>query len=183
MASETDPAIVAAPVMDLALTQALIAEIAAKADLVWVQVGDHPAQALWHIWHDGAVTVVTGGREQPDPGFVAGQTVQLILRSKDKLTRVLTISADVVRIEPDSAEWDDVSKALHPKRLNASDGEEQPRRWARESAIWQLRPTGLPSETPGAMNDASDRAVPRATPATTDDWRPFHAGKATRRRR
>ncbi len=183
MASETDPAVVDTAVIDPALTQALIAETAAKADLVWVQVGDNPAQALWHIWHDSAVTVVTGGREQPDPGFVDGQTVQLILRSKDKLTRVLTIAADVVRINPDSSKWDDVSKSLQPKRLNASDGEEQPRRWARESAVWQLRPTGLPSQAPGAMDDSSGRAVPRATPATTDDWQPFHAGKATRRRR
>jgi hypothetical protein len=168
--------------LEQALISALIAETASKADLVWVEVPDQPARALWHVWHDDAVAIVTGGREQPDPGLADGQSVQLILRSKDKQTRVVRTSATVEHVAPDSQQWEGVVKALQPKRLNAADAEHQPDRWANESDIWRLHVVGAAAETPGAMDDASLRAVPQPTDATTADWKPFHAGKATRRR-
>jgi hypothetical protein len=166
-----------------ALDQALLAEVATKADLVWVAVPPQPAKALWHVWHDGAVAVVTGGREQPDPGLVDQGTVELILRSKDKITRVLTVPAIVHWLDPANEQWLAVAKALHPKRLNATHGEAQPTRWRTESSLWLLRPTGPSTEGPGRLSDESHRAVPLPTDATTDQQQPFHIGKATRKRR
>ncbi len=166
-----------------ALDQALLAEVASKADLVWVAVPTKPARALWHVWHDGAVAVVTGGREQSDPGLVDQQTVEVVLRSKDKFTRVLTVPATVQRLDPADEEWLAVAKALHPKRLNATDGEAQPERWRSESSLWLLRPIGTSTEGPGHLSDESHRAAPVPTDATTDRQRPFHLGNATRKRR
>ena len=163
--------------------QAFIAELASKSDLVWVEVGDLPARPVWSVWHDGAVTIVTGGLEQPDPGLTDGGTATLILRSKENRARQVATPSDVLLLSPGSDEWVAAAKALHPKRLNAPDGERQPERWARESAIWLLRPTGAPTESPGRHSDASHRAEPMATDATTLTRRPFHAGRATKKRR
>jgi hypothetical protein len=164
------------------LADALLAETAKKADLVWVEVAGQPARPMWHVWHDDAVAVVTDGQEQPDPGLVDGERVQLILRSKDKATRVLRMPARVQQLKPDTAEWDDAVHALHPKRLNAMDGEAQPTRWTRECRVWLLRADGEPAETPGEMSSDALRAVPVATEATTTGRQPFHAGRATKRR-
>lgn len=165
------------------LERALLAEVASKADLVWVQVADQPARGMWHVWHGGAVLLVTGGIEQPDPGLVDGESAILILRSKDKQTRALRTASRVVQIQPSSPEWAAAAAALHPQRLNPPDGEGQPDRWRTESVIWQLTPTDDFDETPGAMSSESHRAEPMVTPATTSAHRPFHAGRATKRRR
>lgn len=162
---------------------ALLAEVANKADLVWVEIPGQPARAMWHVWHDSAVTLVTDGLEQPDPGFVDGGTVLLIMRSKDKLTRVLTTRALVSQLLPTSPEWEEAAKALHPKRLNQGDGEEQPQRWRTESTLWELRAFDDVVEGPGRMSDESHRAEPIPSDATTSMRHPFHAGKATKRRR
>jgi hypothetical protein len=158
---------------DEALLSALTAELAGKSDLVWVGIGERPARALWHVWHDDAFAVVTGGIEQIDPGLSDGAEVEVILRS----------TASVALLEPGTEPWDTAVAALHPERLNAPDGEAQPERWRRESTVWLLRPTGRAAETPDAMSNASHRAEPLPTDATTLDRTPFHAGRATRRRR
>lgn len=171
------------PVPDPALQGALLAEVAAKADLVWVSCRGQPARALWHVWHDNAVVVVTRGREQPDPGLADGQRVELILRSKDKLHRVLTVRATAHLVPADSPAWHAAVKVLHPKRLNASDGEAQPARWLAESAIWQLR-ADLPAiEGPGYMSADAHLAEPVTTQATTVGRLPFHVGSAKKRKR
>lgn len=162
---------------------AFVAELASKSDLVWVSAGEQPARALWHVWHDDAVTVVAGGLEQPDPGLVPGSPVVLTLRSRDNRSRQLTVMAAVARLDAGTPAWDDAVKALHPKRLNAPDGEDQPQRWARESTVWTLRPTSEVVEQPGEMSSESHRAEPAATPATTLTRTPFHAGRATKKRR
>lgn len=168
---------------DEALLSALTAELAGKSDLVWVVVSERPARALWHVWHDDAFAVVTGGIEQTDPGLTDGAEVEVILRSKENSARQLRVTARVVRLDPDSEAWGAAVAALHPERLNAPDGEAQPERWRRESTLWLLRPTGRAAETPEAMSSASHRAEPLPTDATTLDRTPFHAGRATRRRR
>ena len=166
-----------------ALIPALTAELAGKSDLVWVAVDEHPARALWHVWHDDAFAVVTGGIEQTDPGLADGAEVEVILRSKENSARQLRVTASVERLEPGSEPWGAAVAALHPERLNAPDGEAQPERWRRESTLWLLRPTGGAAETPDAMSSASHRVEPLPTGATTLDRTPFHAGRATRKRR
>ena len=169
--------------LDLDLVQALIAELASKSDLVWVQVDDAPARPVWSVWHEGAVTIVTGGLEQPNPGLTDGGKATVILRSKENRARQVVTNSTVMQLAPGSDAWVAAAKALHPKRLNAPDGELQPERWARESTVWLLRPTGEPLESPGRQSDASHRAEPMVTEATTLARRPFHAGRATKRRR
>jgi hypothetical protein len=169
--------------LDEALLTALTAELAGKSDLVWVTVGDRPPRALWHVWHDDAFAVVTSGIEQTDPGLAEGLEVEVILRSKENSARQLRVTASAERLEPGSESWSAAVGALHPKRLNAPDGEAQPERWRRESTLWLLRPTGRATETPDAMSSASHRAEPLPTGATTLDRTPFHAGRATRKRR
>lgn len=169
--------------LDADMLQTLIAELAGKSDLVWVQIGNEPARPVWSVWHDSAVAIVTGGLEQPDPGLTDGGTATLLLRSKENRARQVATPSAVVQLSPGSDEWVAATKALHPKRLNAPDGERQPERWARESAIWLLRPTGAPTESPGRQSDSSHRAEPMATEATTLTRRPFHAGRATKKRR
>jgi len=162
---------------------ALIADLAGKSDLVWVVVSGRPPRALWNVWHDDAIAVVTGGIEQGDPGLVDGATVEVILRSKENRARQAAVQAIVEHLRPGSDAWQSAASALHPKRLNPPDGEAQPQRWAKESALWLLRPTAEVTEQPGAMSDSAHRAEPVATDATTSARKPFHAGKSTRRRR
>lgn len=163
--------------------RALTAELAKKSDLLWVSVDSEPAQAVWHVWHDDAVCLVAGGLEQRNPGLVDGGTAELVLRSRDNFSRMMRVSASVAELEPTSEAWEAAVAALHPKRLNPPDGEEQPNRWRRESHIWLLRPTGQVAEAPPDLSDDSHREVPRPTTATTRGRMPFHAGRATKKRR
>lgn len=163
--------------------RALIADLAGKSDLVWVTVSGRPPQALWNIWHDDAITVVTGGIEQRDPGLLEGATVEVTLRSKENRARQAAVLAIVESLTPGSTAWKSAAAALHPKRLNPPDGEAQPERWAKHSSLWLLRPTAEVTEQPGAMSDSAHRAEPVATEATTAARKPFHAGKATKKRR
>jgi len=169
--------------LDAAHLPALIAELAAKSDLMWVTVPGQPPQPLWNVWHDDAIAVVTGGIEQHDPGLAHGGSVEVILRSRDNWARQVTVTAVVERLEPGTDAWAGAASALHPKRLNPPDGEAQPERWALESTLWLLRPTAEVAEQPGAMSDDSHRAEPVATEATTLTRMPFHAGRATKKRR
>lgn len=162
---------------------AFIAELANKSDVVWVAVPGRPGQPLWNVWHDDAITVVTGGIEQNDPGLTDGGTVEVTLRSKENRARQAVVTATVEQLIPPSEAWAAAASALHPKRLNPPDGEAQPERWATESSLWLLRPTADVAEQPGAMSDASHRAEVVETEATTLSRTPFHAGRATKKRR
>lgn len=169
--------------MDAQHLPTLIAELAGKSDLLWVAVSGQPPRALWNIWHDDAIAIVTGGLEQRDPGLVDGASVDVILRSKENRARQVVVTATVQQLVPGSDAWQSAASALHPKRLNPPDGETQPQRWATDSSLWLLRPSEVISEQPGAMSDASHRAEPVPTDATTVTHKPFHAGRATKKRR
>lgn len=171
------------PTLDAPHLPALIAELANKSDVVWVTVPGQQGQALWNIWHDGAITVVTGGIEQNDPGLSDGGTVDVTLRSKENRAREVVVTATVEKLTPTTDVWAAAASALHPKRLNPPDGEAQPERWARESTLWSLRPTAAVAEQPGALSNASHRAEVVETDATTLSRTPFHAGRATKKRR
>jgi hypothetical protein len=108
---------------------------------VWVTVeGDPRPHAVWHVWHEGAAYVVTGGGEQPLP---AGPRAVVAVRSRDRRDGLLVRwVAEVSAVPPGSPLWETVVPLLHARRLNAVDGEDQPARWARESTVLELRPTG-----------------------------------------
>ena len=143
-------------------TEALVAEACAKSALVWLRApGGQRAHAAWHVWADGAVCLVTGGAEQHltgGPDLADGSEVDVLVRSKDNGSRLVAFCAVVSGVEPGTPEWDSVAPLLHAKRLNAPDGEEQPARWARESRVLRLVPTGQVLEQPGHLPTRSHAA-------------------------
>jgi len=164
--------------------QALVAEAARKGSIGWVDVHhpDRPARALWLIWHDDAIVVVTGGEEQPDPGLAHDTEATLVLRSKETQARVIAVDVRVTELTSDSDAWRSAAQALHVKRLNSIDGEGTIERWRETSRIWRLSPTGTVVEAPGSMDSGSHRAVPATTSATTEGTTPLMIGRRPRRR-
>ncbi len=176
--------------------RALAEEATKKAGLVWLTVAGSPgahmsartpidtrsAQAVWHVWHESAVCVVGGGIEQPLPDFGASEVI-VTVPSKDKGGRLVSWVAKPRRLEPGTPDWKSAAAALHAQRLNPPDGEREPQRWAKESQIWRLEPTGATVEQPGGMPDTSEAAEPRPTTATTRGPLPFVFGRRPRRRR
>jgi len=170
------------------LENALLAEVASKSDLVWVETEERQS-ALWHVWVDEQIAVVVGGSEQPDPALREQGPVVVTLRSKDKGHRLLRVMATSHRVFPESPQWETVTAALTPGRLNATtataadDDSRLPDRWATSSTVWLLTPTGEVQEGPGDYSANDHRAVPTPTPATTVTHHPYHFGRATKKRR
>lgn len=160
--------------MDAAAIAALIDEATKKSGLIWVRPSGHAhhAQAVWHVWQDGAAWILGGGAEQSLPELT--DRAYVTVRSKDKGARLLTWVADVARVEPESAEWDAVVPTLLSKRLNLPDGDAAPVRWARESVVWRLTPTGDVTETPDAPSTSSHAVAPPASRARSRVPRPLH---------
>lgn len=169
---------------DLALTQDLVEETCRKSALVWLRPpsASH-AVAAWHVFTDGAVHVVGGGREQPLPALANGDLVEVTVRSKDTGGRLLRFTATVTEVRPATPAWAAAVPELHAKRLNPPDGEEQPNRWARESTVLRLDLTGPVAESPGHLSQRSHAAEPPPSPATTRGPLPFVLGRRATRRR
>ena len=161
--------------MDETTVATLIEEAAKKSGLVWVRGGGsgRRSQAVWHLWQNGAVYVLTGGLEQPAPAGLDDHAY-VTVRSKDKWSRLVTFVAEVGVVEPDDDEWQAVVPALLGKRLNLPDGDAAPLRWARECTLFRLTPTGDVVETPDDRSSVSHAATPPPTPARTRVPRPLH---------
>lgn len=176
--------------MDAAATDALIEDAMKKSGLVWVRTRGERAQAVWHVWQDGAVYVLTGGIEQPAPGGLASVDVAdesaralVTARGKDTNGRLVTFETAVATVQPGSEEWEAVVPALVAKRLNLPDHETAPQRWASECTLWRLRPTGEIVETATEPDPASHAAAPPPTPARSRVPRPLHLrGRPARNR-
>ena len=163
---------------------ALVAEATRRSGLVWLApLEGGRARPAWHVWREGAVYVVHEGREQRLPWLRAAERVRVTARSKDKGGRLVTWLARPVPVEPGAPEWDAAVADLHAARLNPPDGEQQPARWARESLVTRLEPTGELLEQPGALPTGSLAAPPPPTPATTRTPLPFVVGPRPGRRR
>ena len=119
----------------------LVAELAKKSGLVWISYAGR-TRAVWHEWVGDAVCVVAGGTEQPLPDIERHQTVVLSLRSKSTRALVAEAKARVEVVSPESEHWEAVTAALKAGRLNLSDGDNAIERWANESVIVRLVPTG-----------------------------------------
>ncbi|MFG3293797.1 hypothetical protein ACGF3G_34000 [Streptomyces sp. NPDC048179] len=146
------------------LDQALVEEATKKSGLIWVRGAGAPAaRAVWHAWADGGVCLVGDGAEQPLAGLADGGTAEVTVRSKDKGGRLVTWTATVTELSAGTPEWDAAVAELKGKRLNAPDGEAMTQRWARESRVLRLTPTGaLLPVPPGNLAEA-----PVPSPATT----------------
>lgn len=169
--------------MMAAVSSEVVDEATKKSGLVWISVGGAPPRAVWHLWHEGAAYVVSGGTEQPVPGLAEATTAAVTVRSKDKGGRLVTWRARVEPVEPDGERWREVVPLLLAKRLNTRDGEAAPGRWAAESTIRRLVPTGELLEAPGSLPSGSLAEPPRPTPATTATPPPFTLDRWWRHRR
>lgn len=119
----------------------LVAELAKKSGLLWISYAGR-THAVWHEWLDDAVCVVAGGSEQPLPDIERHETVILSLRSKSTRALVAEVKARVEVVTPGSEQWEPVTAALKAGRLNLIDSDHAIDRWARESVVVRLVPTG-----------------------------------------
>jgi hypothetical protein len=133
----------------------LVEEATRRSGLVWVRPdGADRACPVWHAWHDGCAWLVVGGSEQDPPGLADAGRAQVLVRSHERRSGLLvTWTAEVERVLPGTPEWEQGVPALHAARLNAADGEQQPQRWARESTVLRLRPTGQERVPPPADDE------------------------------
>lgn len=152
---------------------ALVVELAKKSSLVWIafeqktheqkthenKAHENKAHAVWHEWVADAVCVVSGGTEQPLPGIEEHATVTLGLRSKTTRQLVVEAVARVERVEPKSPLWEPVTDVLKASRLNLTDRDNAIERWADESLVVRLVPTGEVRR-----GDDVDEAIVRSTP-------------------
>lgn len=131
----------------------IIEEATKRSGVVWVAFSDLPPVLAWHLWHSQRLWLVCGGLEQELPGAATATSATVTVRSKaTQNDRLVTWLADVAPVLPGTEEWDEVVPLLHGVRLNAPDGEDQPARWARESHVLCLTPTGSvlePTADPG----------------------------------
>ena len=117
----------------------LVADLAKKSGLVWIESGGR-TQAVWHELVGDAVCVVGDGAEQPLPDVRDGDTVTLLLRAKTNRQLAASVGATVEAVRPDSPHWDEVTAALKAGRLNLPDMDTAIQRWARESRVLRLLP-------------------------------------------
>lgn len=162
-------------------TAALVEEATKRSGLIWLDLPElGRPRAAWHVWHDGAAYVVTGGIEQPLPGLPEAERVTVIVRSKDKGARIVSWVAAVTEVKPGSDEWAAVVPLLAKERLNAPDGEAQTERWAAEAYVLRLAPTGEVVEAPGRLPAGYSAVRPVSGPATTTGRSPFMIGARRR---
>jgi hypothetical protein len=176
----------AGPVMEPVLDESkLLDEGLRKTALIWVGpvAGDAPERAVWHVWDSGLVYVLCGPGEQPPP-VAPGTPARVVVPSKDKHSRLLSVDASTDALAP-GEEWDRIAAIMATKRLNLPDGDAAPARWARDCTILRLRPAARLVEAPGRYDSESHARSPVPTTAGTVVPRPWHLfgrpGKSKRR--
>ncbi len=158
----------------------LVDEAMKKAAIAWVAAAGHETVAVWCVWHEGALYVVSGPGEQPTPGLADAGTATVTARG-DHGGRILSWPATVSTVEPNSPEWTAVVPQLTAKRLNATGSAEQlAARWAAECVVSQLTPAGDAVEAGASLPDASLAAPPPPTPAIRAARRPFRLHRVRR---
>ena len=169
-----------------ALTAALVAEATRKAGLVWLSYADQDGSSsprpAWHEWVEGAAYVVFGGGEQDLPGLDQVTEVTVIVPSKDTRARVVSWIGRVYLVPQTDETWPAATAALAASRLNAEGGAAMIDRWARESIVMRITPTGQILEAADDPSTVSLAERPRLTPATTLGRQPFMLGGIRRRK-
>lgn len=146
-----------------------------KGTILWLSVpqpdGSQHEQAVWFVYADGKVYVVSGPTEQDVPHLADASEIQIIARSKDVRSRVSRLPARVRVIPPDDPEFDRVSEMALPKRLNLTDPNEAIDRWKSTCALVELTPRFRDEEaaaaTAAAQGPAADQ--PAGAPAPPAD--------------
>jgi hypothetical protein len=158
-----------------------------KAGLIWMgEAGSDRLRAYWYVWLDGKIYLLTGGDEQPDPELRERTEVDVVVRSKDTWHRLVKIRARVTLLLATDSDWPEASAELAKTRLNLSDAEGAPERWAadRNTRCYRLVPTGEVLEAPGDTYPTDSlRAEPVESPATTTGRLPRVLHRRDTRRR
>jgi hypothetical protein len=84
-------------------------------------------------------------------------------------------------VPPGSPAWDEVVPLIVGKRLNNRDGDAAGERWARESRVARLIPTGELIENPDNVDWSSRSEAPAPTPAATETRVPMTLHGRSRR--
>jgi hypothetical protein len=157
--------------VDPAVITALIAELGKKTSVCWLRYsvyGDPPTEhAVWHVWHEDALLLVSEGTEQPLPLITEAEWVEVTMRSKDNGGRLVTWVGVPVRILPTSPAWESAAAALASARISIPSLTETPKQWERTSVITRIEPNGEVLEAPGSLSKDSHAAAPRPTRAIT----------------
>lgn len=172
-----------------AFNKALIAELGKKTSVCWLRYADPGAsdapprtRAAWHIWHDSALYLVAGGKEQQLPGIGDVDRLQVVMRSKENGGRLVAWQGQVSVIRPTDASWDEVTAALVADRLNLENLGTAKEQWALQSVVVRIDPTGELLEQPGALSTESHAAPPPGTDGTTRGPLPRVLHRRQRRR-
>jgi hypothetical protein len=174
-------------VTDQAVVRALIAELGKKTGVCWIRYADPETgrprtHAVWHLWYDEALFVVSGGVEQPLPGIEDVERVEVVMRSKENGGRLVTWVGEVSVLGPEDDLWDPVTAGLVSGRLNLDDLDTAAAEWAEHSVVSRVAPTGELVEAPGELSDDAHLATPVPTTATTRGPLPRVLHRRVRRR-
>jgi|RhiMetdeSRZDD1v2_1073273.scaffolds.fasta_scaffold290555_2 hypothetical protein len=127
----------------------LVNEAMRKAAVAWIGVGNRPPYAVWCLWMDGALYVVSGSGEQPAPGLASAGSATVQARG-DHGGLIVEWTAAVQRVRPGSELWATVAPQLAAKRLNSGPAPALLERWASHAAVSRLVPVeALSPQTAG----------------------------------
>lgn len=121
----------------LAATQ----EALRRSSVVWVGLDGAAPRAVRHLWHDGALHVVSGAGGQVLAGAATATRADVVVRAAGSLSgAVEEVACAVERVAPGTAEWDAVAPLLAAGRHNGPAPAELVERWARDAVLLRLRP-------------------------------------------
>ena len=152
----------------------LVEEAMKKAAVAWLAVGHRPPYAVWCLWIDGVLYVVSGPGEQSAPDLAEAPAAVVTARG-DHGGRIVSWPASVRRLDPGTDEWATVTPQLAGKRLNlaAETAADTTARWAAECVVSALTPADDEAETGPALPDGSLAAPPLPSPAARPARKPF----------
>src|SRR5262249_21405458 len=108
--------------VDEGVVTALIAELGKKTSVCWLRysVYDEPVRehGVWHVWHDDALALVSGGTEQVLPFIEDATSVEVTMRSKDNGGRLVTWVGAPSRLLPADDRWETTVAALASARIS-----------------------------------------------------------------
>lgn len=136
--------------LDSALKKGTIAWLSMADDTRDLENTGHPVKQprynaghefpIWFGYEDGQVYVLTGPEEQIVPGLTDARSVTLIVRSKEKRSRIPAADCMVATL-PKDANWERIARdVLVGRRLNLKGGDGAVARWKSSCEISVLTP-------------------------------------------
>jgi hypothetical protein len=124
---------------------ALVAEAARRSRVCWLRPltgpGAERPRLVWHVWYADALVVLA------DRDSALAGTVEVVMRSKDARSRLVTWHGVAQTVLPGDQRWEGHAGALLGVRLNLVDPEAARARWrdpTSGSAIVRITPPRRP---------------------------------------